>query len=134
MEERIKELEKEHKKIKEKIEKAIIERKTFEKLLPILRKIDFENISYTYKDKELIQIRDGLLCNEILAFNNVPVIFDNPDYTKDFYIIYDKAVIPKYDKYKLYMDDFIICITDSIKDIELILKGIIGVRIIGVGE
>ena len=134
MEERIKELEKEHKKIKEKIEKTIIERKTFKKLLPILRKIDFENISYTYKDKELIQIRDGLLCNEILAFNNVPVIFDNPDYTKDFYIIYDKAVISKHDKYKLYMDDFIIRITDDIKDIELILKGIIGTRIIGVGE
>lgn len=134
MEERIKELEKEHKKIKEKIEKAIIERKTFKKLLPLLRKIDFENISYTYKDKELIQIRDGLLCNEILAFNNVPVIFDNPDYTKDFYIIYDKAVISKHDKYKLYMDDFIIRITDNIKDIELILKGIIGTRIIGVGE
>lgn len=134
MEERIKELEKEHKKIKEKIEKAIIERKTFKKLLPLLRKLNFENISYTYKDKELIQIRDGLLCNEILAFNNVPVIFDNPDYTKDFYIIYDKAVISKHDKYKLYMDDFIIRITDNIKDIELILKGIIGTRIIGVGE
>lgn len=134
MDKRIEELKEKERMIKKKLEKAIIERKTFEKLLPILRKIDFENISYTYKDKELIQIRDGLLCNEILAFNNIPVIFDNPDYTKDFYIIYDKAVIPKYDKYKLYMDDFIICITDNIKDIELILKGIIGARIIGVGE
>lgn len=129
MEERIKELEKDHKKIKEKIEQDIIERKTFKKLLPILRKIDFENISYTYKDKELIQIRDGLLCNEILAFNNVPVIFDNPDYTKDFYIIYDKAIISKHDKYKLYMDDFMICVKDNIKDIELILRGIIGITI-----
>ena len=130
MEERIEELEEEHKKIKEKIEKAIIKRKTFKKLLSLLRKLNFENIAYTYKDKELIQIKnDSLLCNEILAFNNVPVIFDNPDYTKNFYIIYDKAVISKHDKYKLYMNDFIICVTDNIKDIELILKGIIGVRI-----
>lgn len=130
MENRIKELEKEHKKIKEKLEQDIIKRKTFKKLLPLLRKLNFENIAYTYKDKELIQIRDGLLCNEILAFNNIPIVFDNPDYTKDFYIIYDKAVIPKYNKYKLYMDDFIIRITDNIKDIELILKGIIGVRML----
>ena len=125
------ELKEEGQKIKEKIEKDIIKRKTFKKLLPILRKIDFENISYTYKDKELIQIRDGLLCNEILAFNNVPVIFDNPDYTKDFYIIYDKAIISKHNKYKLYMDDIMICITDNIKDIELILRGIIGTRLCG---
>ena len=128
MEERIKELEKEHKKIKEKIEKAIIERKTFKKLLPLLRKLNFENIAYTYKDKELIQIRDSnLLCNETLAFNNVPVIFDNPDYIKDFYIIYDKAIVSKHNKYKLYMDDIMICIKDNIKDIELILRGIIGI-------
>ena len=131
MEERIKDIQEDHKKIKEKIEKAIIERKTFKKLLPLLRKIDFENTSYTYKDKELIQIRDGLLCNEILAFNNVPVIFDNPDYTKDFYIIYDKAIVSKHDKYKLYMDDFMVCITDDIKDIELILRGVIGTRYVG---
>lgn len=130
MKDRIKDIQEDHKKIKEKIEKAIIERKTFKKLLPILRKIDFENISYTYKDKELIQIKnDDSSFNEILAFNDVPVIFDNPNYTKDFYIIYDKAIISKRDKYKLYMDDFMICITDNIKDIELILRGIIGITI-----
>lgn len=133
MEERISTLVKHNKELREKLKKTIIERKTFEKLLPVLKIIDFENVAYTYKnsDKDYIRLDEDLICNEVLGLCDVRTVVDNPDYTRNFYVIYNKGVLPKYDKYRLDMDNFMICITDDIKDIELILRGVIGTRYVG---
>jgi len=133
MDERISTLVKHNKELKEKLKKIIKERKTFEKLLPILKKIDFENVSYTYRntDRDYIRLNEDLICNEVLGLCNVRTVVGDPDYTRNFYIIYNKGILPKYDKYRLNMNDFMICITDDIKDIELILRGVIGTRYVG---
>lgn len=131
MDKRIEELNEKGQKIKEKLEKDIIKRKTFEKLLPLLRKIDFENIAYTYKDTECICLSNNIISKELLSVCDVRPIIDNLEYTTNFYIIYEKGVTSPHDKYRLDKDDFMICITDNIEDIELILRGIIGTRICG---
>lgn len=120
------ELKEEGQKIKEKLEKDIIKRKFFKKLLPLLRKIDFENVAYTYNDKKgYVDIKWDMVCRETLAICDVRTVIDNQDFTRNFYISFDSI------NYRLDMDDFMICITDNIKDIELILRGIIGTRLCG---
>lgn len=110
-------------KIIQKIKKIIIERKYFKQILPLLEKINFYEVAYSYK-KQPYDI-DSLL------ISNVPTILMPNEKALNVYthreldIRIDYEPIP--DKsYFLYLNNMLFLQTQNIRDIKNILKGFLG--------
>ena len=111
MDKRMEELKKQGLFISKMLECSIKREKVFAELVPILKKIGFENVSYTYKfpkEKE----------KQVLAIMDVPMA-DDEEFVRTIYITFNN------NEYRLDIESFFVLITSNIKNIKLILKGLL---------
>lgn len=102
-------------KIIQKIKKTIIKRKYFKHILPLLEKINFYNVTYSYK-KYFYE-------KDILCISNIPTMsMPMPNvYRRESCIRVEYEHFP-YTSYFLYINDMLFLKTPNIRDIENILK------------
>jgi hypothetical protein len=110
-------------KIIQKIKNIIIERKYFKQILPILEKINFYNVAYSYKKQPYEK--------DILSVSDIPTMQISISKQLDIYTQREVDIRIEYEpipdkSYFLYLNDMLFLQTYNVRDIKNILKGLLG--------